>query len=253
MGEAVKVAAIIPARYASTRFPGKPLALILGKPMIQWTVEGAKKSRLCSEVIVATDDERIAEAAKMAGARVEMTPSDLPSGSDRINWAARNVECDVVINVQGDEPLVTGELIDKLADALIHEPNLQMATLAHPLSDEDLHSLNAVKVLLNQRDEAIYFSRLPIPYTRQQPKSSHALIPLKHMGMYGYRKKFLQEFCAQGVVPLEESESLEQLRALYMGAAIKVLRVDQPVIGIDTPADLEKLENHLKAKGGLRG
>jgi len=162
----MKIVGVIPARYGSTRFPGKPLELLQGRPLIQWTIEGSKKSKLLSEVIVATDDERIKAAAEAVGCKVVMTDSELPSGSDRIHAAIKDIDCDVVVNIQGDEPLVTGALVDKLAQVFIDDPRLDMATLAHPISDEELHSMNSVKVVLNCRDEALYFSRFPMPYSR---------------------------------------------------------------------------------------
>lgn len=240
----MKIVGVIPARYASTRFPGKPLALLQGRPMIQWTIEGAKKSRLCSEVIVATDNEEIAKAAKTVGAKVVMTDSDLPTGTDRIYAAVRDLDCDLIVNIQGDEPTVTGELVDQLAQVFIDEPHLDMATLAHPISEEDIPSLNAVKVIVNRNDEALYFSRYPIPYSRLE-FSNKPGICLRHIGMYAYTKKFLKLFCESQPADIELAESLEQLRALYLGASIKVVRVQQPSIGVDTPEDLAKLEKIL--------
>jgi 3-deoxy-manno-octulosonate cytidylyltransferase (CMP-KDO synthetase) len=219
--------------------------------MIQWVVEGARKSQLLSDVIVATDHEDIRKAAEAAGAKVVMTDSELPSGTDRIQAAVKNLDFDVVINIQGDEPLVSGELIDNLAGLFQKEAGVDMATLAHPISLEELESVNAVKVVLNHQDEALYFSRYAIPYSRVPGKQASALNGslngcLKHIGMYAYTKKFLKTFCEAKPAEIEIAESLEQLRALYLGAKIKVLRVKEASLGVDTPEDLVKLEKILR-------
>jgi 3-deoxy-manno-octulosonate cytidylyltransferase (CMP-KDO synthetase) len=243
----MKFIGVIPARYASTRFPAKPLALLHGKPMIQWVVEGARKSKLLSDVIVATDHEDIRKAAEAAGAKVVMTDSDLATGTDRIHAATKNLDYDVVINIQGDEPLVTGELIDSLAGLFQKDSTLDMATLAHPISLEELESINAVKVVVNHKDEALYFSRYAIPYSRVAGAKASSLSGcLKHIGMYAYTKKLLKQFCETPPAEIEIAESLEQLRALYLGAKIKVLRVKEASLGVDTPEDLAKLEKQLK-------
>ena len=242
----MKIVGVIPARFGSTRFPGKPLVLLQGRPLIQWTIEGAKKSSLLNEVIVATDDERIKLAAEQVGVRVVMTSSDLPTGSDRIYAAIKDLDCDVVVNVQGDEPLVTGELIDRLAKVFIDEPKMDMATLAHPISEEELASPNSVKVVLNCNDEALYFSRYGIPYSRHSPLEMGGYDGcLKHIGMYAYSKNFLRQFCQAPAALIEKAESLEQLRALYLGAKIKVIKVKEASLGVDTPEDLQKLEKLL--------
>ncbi|KYG69587.1 3-deoxy-manno-octulosonate cytidylyltransferase [Bdellovibrio bacteriovorus] len=242
----MKIVGVIPARYGSTRFPGKPLELLKGRPLIQWTIEGARKSKLISELIVATDHEGIKAAAEAAGAKVVMTASELPTGSDRINAAVQNIDCDIVVNIQGDEPQVTGELIDKLAQVFLEDKNLDMATLAHPISEEELQSMNSVKVVLNKNDEALYFSRYAMPYSRKSAKEmgSHEGC-MKHIGMYAYTKKFLKTFCAAPPAFIENAESLEQLRALYLGAKIKVIRVKEALVGVDTPEDLARLEKML--------
>lgn len=242
----MKIVGVIPARYGSTRFPGKPLVSLKGRPLIQWTIEGAQKSKLLSEVIVATDDERIRAAAEAVGCKVVMTESDLPSGSDRIHAAIKDVACDVVVNIQGDEPLVTGDLVDRLAQVFLDDPGMDMATLAHPISEEELQSLNSVKVVLNCRDEALYFSRYPMPYSRLKASDlGNYQGCLKHIGMYAYSKNFLKTFCEAPQALIEQAESLEQLRALYLGAKIKVLRVQEASLGVDTPEDLVRLEKIL--------
>lgn len=243
----MKFIGVIPARYASTRFPAKPLALLHGKPMIQWVVEGARKSKLLSEVIVATDHEDIRKAVEAIGGKAVMTDSDLPSGSDRIHAATKNLNFDVVVNIQGDEPLVSGELIDNLAGLFQKDSAVDMATLAHPISLEELESPNAVKVVLNHQDEALYFSRYAIPYSRVKGAQASALSGcLKHIGMYAYTKNFLKTFCEAPPAEIEVAESLEQLRALYLGAKIKVLRVKEASLGVDTPEDLVKLEKLMR-------
>lgn len=246
----MKIVGVIPARYGSTRFPGKPLVSLRGRPLIQWTVEGARKSNLLNEVIVATDDERIKAAAEAVGAKVVMTDSELPTGSDRINAAIKDIACDVVVNIQGDEPLVTEELIDRLAQVFVDDRGMDMATLAHPISDEELQSPNSVKVVLNCRDEALYFSRYAIPYSRSKASELGTWEGcLKHIGMYAYSRNFLQEFCAAPPALIEKAESLEQLRALYLGAKIKVIRVKEASVGVDTPEDLARLEKLLSSQG----
>lgn len=242
----MKIVGVIPARYGSTRFPGKPLVSLRGRPLIQWTLEGAQKSKLLSAVIVATDDERIQKAVESVGGQVAMTARELPTGSDRIHAAIKDLDCDVVVNIQGDEPLVTGDLVDRLAQAFIDDPSLDMATLAHPISEEELHSSNSVKVVLNHKDEALYFSRYAIPYSRNSADQmgSHEGC-LKHIGMYAYSKSFLKRFCEAPPAFIENAESLEQLRALYLGAKIKVIRVKEASLGVDTPEDLARLEKLL--------
>ena len=242
----MKIVGVIPARYGSTRFPGKPLVNLKGRPLIQWTIEGAKKSRLLSDLIVATDDERIKAAAEAVGVQVAMTDSELPTGSDRIHAAIKDLNCDVVVNIQGDEPLVTGSLIDGLAQVFIDDAGLDMATLAHPITEAELQSVNSVKVVVNHRDEALYFSRYAIPYSRSTAVDMGTYEGcLKHIGMYAYTKKFLKQFCEAPPALIEKAESLEQLRALYLGAKIKVIRVQEASLGVDTPEDLVRLEKLL--------
>ncbi len=230
----MKIIAVIPARFASTRFPGKPIELLKGKPLIHWVIEGARKSKLIQNVYVATDDARIANACREIKAEVLLTRSDCATGTDRIFEATRNVDFDVILNVQGDEPLIDQNFIDPLAQAFLSTPKLEMATLAHALPPEDMQNKNAVKVITNINGDAVYFSRLPIPAT------------LKHIGLYGFSRGFLQKFCTTPQSHIEKAESLEQLRALYLGAKIKVLKVDKPTYGVDTPEDLQKLEALLK-------
>lgn len=243
----MKIIAIIPVRWGSTRFPGKPLAELKGKKILQWVVEGTRTSSLIQKIYVATDDQRIFDFCKKIQVEVLMTSSDCPTGTDRIYEASKNLDFDCVLNIQGDEPLITQEYIDPLAQAFLNDMTLQMATLAHPLMEEDINNLNAVKVISNYRQEAIYFSRFPIPYSRQkliETRSPKALEnpAMKHIGLYGYSKEFLKIFCSTKPPAIEKYESLEQLRALYLGARIKVLPVSKPTYGVDTIEDLQKLE-----------
>ena len=240
-----RVIGVIPARFASTRFPGKPLEKLKGKPLLQWAVEGARKSALLQKVIVATDDLRIKTLCDEIKVESVMTSADCATGSDRLFEAVKNMDVDIIINIQGDEPLIDQTYIDPLVMAFLKQPGLDMATLAHLLSAEDVDNKNAVKVITNINSEAIYFSRFAIPFSRL-PFSETNKASLKHIGLYGYTKKFLQKFCSTLPTDLEKSESLEQLRALYLGAKIKVIEVSKPTYGVDTPEDLRKLEALLK-------
>jgi 3-deoxy-manno-octulosonate cytidylyltransferase (CMP-KDO synthetase) len=247
----MKVVGVIPARFASTRFPGKPLAKILNKEMIAWVLEGAIKAKNLDQVWLATDDEKIAEVGRRVGVQVALTDPDLPSGSDRIWAAIQNVDCDVVINIQGDEPLVQSEWIEKLiepfsGEAAQGDPSTQMSTLATTLSLEELNNPNVVKVICNQLGHAIYFSRFPIPFSRQTADASRLSIVKKHVGMYGYRKSFLKQFCAAPASRIELAESLEQLRALELGAKIAVREIHSTSLGVDTPEDLNRVEAVIK-------
>jgi len=238
---------IIPARYASTRFPGKPLALIAGKPLIQRVVEQCQKTIALSEVIVATDDERIAKAAGKF-CRVEMTRADHPSGSDRIAEVAARVSCDAVINIQGDEPLIDPAVIDAVAEALVRD---EMSTAATPVKDTaEYNNPNVVKVVVNSAGRALYFSRRTIPYLREAANGSVgeqlAAFPfLKHLGIYGYRRETLLRLVKFPVSPLEAAEKLEQLRALENGIPIAVVKTDYDSLGVDVPEDVARVEKLL--------
>ena len=246
----MKIIGVIPARFGSVRFPGKPLFEIAGKPLLQWVLEGSAQSQLLSEIIVATDDERIAKLTQKCGFRAIMTDSSLASGTDRVWQAAQKIEADVVLNIQGDEPLINGSLVDLLAGVFTGSGTApEMATLGHPLAEEELSSPSAVKVLLNQFGDAIYFSRFAIPYSRHDAKEvGGAMACLKHIGLYGFQKKFLEKFCAAPPALIEKGESLEQLRALYLGARIRVLQVEQGLQGVDTPHDAETVARLLSQR-----
>jgi len=234
----MKVVVGIPARFGSSRFPGKPLALLAGRPMIRHVIDKALAAEV-GEVVVATDDERIAEVCIGSGALVAMTRSDHASGSDRLAEALRLHDCEVVINVQGDEPLIDPAAIRAVIAPFAHHPYLPMATLAHPIESEaDLLNPNVVKVVLSDKGHALYFSRAPIPY----PRTPGAATALKHVGLYAYRKEFLLAYSGLTPSPAEQSEQLEQLRVLHHGYAIAVTVGDFGCIGVDTPADLARAE-----------
>ena len=243
----MRILGIIPARYASTRFPGKPLHLIAGKPLVQHVVERCRLAQSLSEVIVATDDARIAEAARKY-CRVEMTSDQHPSGTDRIAEVVERCECDAVVNVQGDEPLIDPAVIDAVARALDDAP---MSTAATPLRDAaDYDSPNVVKVVVNAAGRALYFSRRTIPFVRDaasRPIAEQlAAFPfLKHLGIYGYRRDTLLRLVRFPVSSLEAAEKLEQLRALDHGIDIIVVRVNYECVGVDVPGDVERVEKLL--------
>lgn len=233
----MKVLCVIPARYASTRLPGKPLALIAGKPMIQHVYERACRALLPEEVIVATDNELVAEAVLAFGGKAVMTSPDHPSGTDRLAEVALNYpNVDVIVNVQGDEPMIPPEVIDKLAQAFEEDEDVQMATLKTLMPEEDYANPNAVKVVTDQSGNALYFSRSLLPYPR---KATEDFKVYKHVGIYAYRRNFLLKYAALEPTPLEQIESLEQLRVLENGYRIKVLESKFQGIGIDTVEDLE--------------
>ncbi len=213
---------VIPARYASTRLPGKPLAMIAGKPLIQRVYEGAAASMLKDEAVIATDDTRIRDAALAFGASVVMTPADCASGTDRVHEAVKGRDADIIVNVQGDEPLIRGDMIDALFTAFETE-RLDMATLCTQLTDRsEMENSNIVKVVRDRNGFALYFSRSPIPFQRNA-----ATMPIcKHVGIYGFSRSFLETFVALPHGELEQTESLEQLRVLEAGYKIKVLEVD---------------------------
>jgi 3-deoxy-manno-octulosonate cytidylyltransferase (CMP-KDO synthetase) len=233
----------IPARMASTRFPGKPLALLHGQPMIAHVVNRAIQANV-GPVVVATDDQRIADVALDAGARVFMSQHHHASGSDRLAEAFAHVDADIIINVQGDEPLIDPAAIRAVIRPFADDKHLVMATLAHPLQrDEDLHDPNVVKVVCNARGRAMYFSRAPIPFPRQT--ANHQA--WQHVGLYAYRRDFLMQYSTLQNCPQGDSEQLEQLKVLHHGYDIAVTCGDFHTIGVDTPEDLQRAEALLKA------
>lgn len=241
--ESPQIIGVIPARWASSRFPGKPLFPLCGKALLQHVYERASQCQKLSAIVVATDDDRIAQAAEAFGAQVVMTSPDHPTGTDRIAEAAAQFpEASHLINIQGDEPLIEPALVDQLADLLANDCSIDLITAASPIKDPtQLHDPNIVKVVLNAKKDALYFSRAPIPY----PRDEDAAQPLRHIGLYGYRADFLQNFVSWPPAPLELAESLEQLRALHHGARIQVVLTEHEAIGLDTPEQVTLLENLL--------
>ena len=244
----MKIIGIIPARYASTRFPGKPLHPLAGKPLIQHVVDRCHGASTLSEVIVATDDERIAAVVREF-CRVEMTNADHPSGTDRIAEVASRLDCDAVVNVQGDEPLIAPEVINAVAGALSQSEMTTAASLVNNISDYS--DPNVVKVVVSSAGRALYFSRRTVPYVRdfaeESPEKQLEDFPfLKHLGIYGYQCKTLQRLVGYAPSPLEQAEKLEQLRALENGIEISVCQVEYEAIGVDVPEDVQRVEALLK-------
>lgn len=238
--------AVIPARWASVRFPGKALAEVAGKPLIRHVWERARGLASVERVLVATDDARIAAAVRAFGGEVRFTRADHPSGTDRVAEAVRDEEAELIVNLQGDEPTFDTRAVDELVRLMADDPAIPMGTLAHPIRDDAEHrDPNATKVVLDRAGFALYFSRAPVPYRRHP---GHA-VPLRHIGIYVFRRDFLARFASLSPTPLERTETLEQLRALEHGARIRVLVTPHPSIGVDTPADLERLRAYLAGAG----
>ena len=245
----MKILGVIPARFASTRFPGKPLHLIAGKPLLQHVVERCQRARALDEIIVATDDTRIAEVARNF-CRVELTSAEHPSGTDRIAEVMQRVAGDAAVNIQGDEPLIDPAVIDAVAEALAGAP---MSTAATAIRDAgEYENPNVVKVVVNTAGRALYFSRRTIPFVREaasRPVAEQlAAFPfLKHLGIYGYQRETLLRLVRFPVSPLEAAEKLEQLRALENGIEIAVVRVAHDSVGVDVPADVARVERLLQS------
>jgi 3-deoxy-manno-octulosonate cytidylyltransferase (CMP-KDO synthetase) len=244
----MKIIGIIPSRFASTRFPGKPLQPVAGRPLVQHVVERCREAQSLADVIVATDDERIAKVAQEFCA-VEMTRTDHPSGTDRIAEVAAQLDCDAVVNVQGDEPLIPATVIDAVAHALT---DAEMTTAATPVSNISEYSdPNVVKVVVSVEGRALYFSRRTIPFIRdlaeESPEQQLAAFPfLKHLGIYGYRRDTLKRLVEFAPSPLEQAEQLEQLRALESGVGIAVRTVDYDAVSVDVPEDVQRVEALLR-------
>lgn len=247
-----KVYGVIPSRYGSSRFPGKPLFELAGKPLVAWVVEAAKKAKSLDEVVVATDDERILEAVVQNGGKAVMTPSELPSGTDRIAAAVKDFsDNDILVNIQGDEPLIDPALIDTLVAKLKSDRGWAMATAVTPIkSKDDLESRNVVKVVLDRNDGALYFSRLPVPCDRDHEPDVDGGLYVRHLGIYAYRGEFLRRYVKEPQCRLEKTECLEQLRALWMGERIAVVRTADEGVGVDTPEDAARVEALLLARKG---
>jgi 3-deoxy-manno-octulosonate cytidylyltransferase (CMP-KDO synthetase) len=241
------VIAVIPARYASTRFPGKPLAVLAGHPLVEHVHAGAVRAGCCDRVVIATDDQRIAAAVTAFGGETVLTSPDHPCGTDRIVEACASLGVDdddaVVVNVQGDEPLIRPAGVAAAVEGLVSSA-ADWSTLVYPLADEDMAaSPNLVKAVMNAEGNALYFSRLPIPFQRD----GNATVPrFGHIGLYAYRAAALRRFSAATPTPLEQAEKLEQLRALELGMRIHCVCVESAYPGVDTPADLQQAEHVLR-------
>lgn len=244
----MKALGVIPARYGSSRFPGKPLVPLLGKTMVEWVYRRALRVRGLDRVLVATDDDRIAAAVHAFGGEAIMTPRSCPTGTDRIWHAVRDIPCDVVVNLQGDEPALDPAGVEALLALMGSDPDLPMGTAVAPLDGpERLANLNIVKVVMAPDGTCLYFSRSPIPHFREHPADIH---PWRHIGLYGYRKSFLERFTAWGPTPLERAECLEQLRALEHGARIRAVVVQAPACAVDVPEDVPRAEEALRELDG---
>lgn len=238
------VLGVIPARFASTRFPGKALVSLAGKPMLQHVFERARLARYLSEVVIATDDDRIAAAAHRFGAPVRMTREDHLSGTDRVAEVAATNKAQFIVNIQGDEPLIDPAAIDAAVLALLDEPEIAMGTLSKRIEDpSEIQNPNVVKVVSDLHGRAIYFSRQPIPYVREAGVRAF----FKHIGLYVYRRELLLSYSDLPIGPLERVERLEQLRALENGHSIRVVETEYDSLGVDTPEDLERVSKLFEA------
>lgn len=248
----MKTVGIIPSRYGSSRFPGKPLAVLAGKPLVAWVVDAVKKAKSLDDVIVATDDLRIRDAVEAHDGKAVMTPSELPSGTDRIACAAGDfADDDILVNIQGDEPLIDPGLIDNLVVRMKSDLKWDMATAVSPIRTAcDLAAKTVVKVVLDRDDGALYFSRCPIPCDRDHEPDLAGGLYVRHLGIYAYRGSFLKRYIAEPPCALELTEKLEQLRALWMGGKIAVIRTEDQGVGVDTPEDAERVAKILESRFG---
>lgn len=253
-GSAKKVLVVIPARYGSSRFPGKALADLEGRPLIVATVANARRMHAVQDIVVATDDERILKVVVAAGFHAEMTGSH-PTGTDRIGeLASRQPEAEIILNLQGDEPLLDPRSADRLVETMLADPSIDIGTLAHPFaSSDDWQNPNKVKVLVDQDRKALYFSRACVPGIFPGSEAESYKHALRHVGVYAFRRKALERFLALPASPLEQAEGLEQLRALENGMTIKVLTIEEEPVGVDTPEDLEKVKHILRSLAGSDG
>ncbi|MGH9330331.1 MAG: 3-deoxy-manno-octulosonate cytidylyltransferase [Vicinamibacterales bacterium] len=244
-----RVAVVIPVRFGSTRFPGKPLAALNGRPMVEHVYRRASAARSAAAVIVATDDERIRAAVAAFGGDARMTSASHASGTDRVAEVAASLDCDIVVNVQGDLPLIEPGTIDDVVGALADDPSLPMSTIRRRLDDPDaITDPNIVKVVVAPDGDALYFSRAPIPFNRD----GRAAAVWKHIGLYAYRRTFLLELTRLTPTPLERTEALEQLRVLEHGYRIRAVETAEDSIEVDTPQDLERVRQRLAAGQPLR-
>lgn len=233
---------VIPSRMASTRFPGKPLCDLLGKPMIQWVVEAARTADLGADVLVATPDQEIMDACRRFGCEAMLTRNDHPTGTDRIAEVSRSVHADVYVNVQGDEPLISAKTIHAVAEPLLADEVIPMGSAYTPCPENEIDNPAAVKVVMDQRGSALYFSRWAIPYPRN-PRLSPVY---KHIGIYSFRREVLLEFSSWSPTPLEQTESLEQLRFLEHGIRIQMSEGEPTPVAVDTPEQAEEARRYLQ-------
>jgi len=240
-----RIVGVIPARYASSRFPGKALADLGGKPMVQHVVERTRQAHLLDEVLVATDDARILAAVQAFGGKACMTSPAHPSGTDRIAEVVRDLACDLVVNIQGDEPLIDPAVIDRAVAPLAADAAIPMGTMGRPMGLAEAGDPSKVKVVVDRQGFALYFSRSPIPHLRDGAPAA-AKPYLLHIGLYVYRRETLLRLAALAPTPLEERERLEQLRALEHGIRIKVVETEHESFGVDTPADLERVRGLMR-------
>ena len=245
----MEVIAVIPARYGSSRFPGKPLALLRGKPMIQHVYERTRLVHGLARVLVATDDERIVQAVRGFGGEVRMTRADHPTGTDRLAEVAQGLSAEVIVNVQGDLPFFPPAMVEDAVAALTRAPVAAMSTVKTPITElAEWHNPNVVKVVTDREGHALYFSRSPIPFYRDQGpevRGQQGILGYRHIGLYVYRKDFLLTFTRLPATLLEEAEKLEQLRALEWGYKITVSETARPTVEVDTPEDLRRAEEML--------
>ena len=245
----MKILGVIPSRWGSTRFPGKSLAPICGKPLVVHVVEACLRSKRLTDVIVATDDQRIADAVAGTRARAVLTRPDHPSGTDRGAEAAQAGDEDIVVNIQGDEPLMDPALIDRIVEALLADPSRGMATACAPIrTREELDARTVVKLVADGQGNALYFSRLPIPCRRDGEPDIASGLYKRHIGIYGFRGSFLKKFIAAPQCALEKTESLEQLRALHLGCKIAVVETDEVGVGVDRPEDVATVEHLMRER-----
>lgn len=247
----MRAVGVIPARWGSTRLPGKSLVPIAGKPLVVRVLERARRCPQLDRVLVATDDARIVAAVEAAGGEAVMTRADHPSGTDRVAEAVASIEADIVVNVQGDEPLIDPALIGALVEAMAADASWDMATAATPILEESMwRSPTVVKVVCDQADRALYFSRSVIPCVRDPGKIDTQGLYWRHLGIYAYRRAFLARLVATPPCETERAEALEQLRALHLGARMLVVRTQDRGIGVDTPADVQYVESLIREGGG---
>lgn len=251
-----RIVGVIPARYASTRLPGKPLVEIAGKPLVQWVWEAARRASALEGLLIATDDERIAAAARGFGAEVTMTPPECPSGTDRIAAALQGRDAQIVVNVQGDEPLLNPDTVDACVAALIDDREAAVASAMTPIADaEAFRAPSVVKVVTDARSRAMYFSRAPIPDMSRltaPEEQAGAPVPMKHLGLYVYRREALEAFVSMPPSRYEMTEKLEQLRFLEAGYRIRMIEVAEDAVGVDTPEDVARVEKLLARQAGNR-